>query len=213
MAKKGILELIGKTKGKVDAITILSEKSGQNNVIPAVDIGITVTLPNKSLGMISQTIRAFLYENTGKGTGDLAGVQPVSDLPNLTDAAQRLGALNWEYEQTGCKLTVYSGATGHGDIKLKDCTVRKLKIDPKEGGSVDLTFHVYTTDVDEDTLGALAVLKSLERDIELEGPSLAQQKRLDEAQDGKDTTKPPTNKRQTPAQALAATLGQTSDVE
>lgn len=78
---------------------------------------------------------------------------------------------------------------------------------------MDLTFHVYTTDVDEDTLGALAVLKSLERDIELEGPSLAQQKRLDEAQDGKDTVKPPPNKRQTPAQALAATLGQTSDVE
>jgi hypothetical protein len=177
-------ELIGKSKATITAIEILSLKMGQVDVRPAVCISFKVPLPNARLTMLDASLRDFLYENNvGKSntTATLEGVEVVSDKPNLTAAASALGALTWDYEQTGCALRIYNGATGAGDIKLGDGEVRKLKIDPKEGGTVDHYFQFYTADVDGDTIGELAVLKSLERDIELTAPEIiSAQKDLDE---------------------------------
>jgi hypothetical protein len=155
----------------------------QTDVKPAVCLTLKTPLPNAKLNMLDASLRAFLYENTGKSTGSLVGIDAVSDLPNLTAAAIALGALDWEYEQTGCKLVIYTGATGHADIKLKDGTVRKIKVDCKEGGTVDHYWQFYTADVDEETIGALGVLKSLERDIELTAPEIiSQQQQLPEGE-------------------------------
>jgi hypothetical protein len=190
-------ELIGKTKSTVEAINILSEKLGQKDVKPAVCVSFKTSLPNSSLNMLGPTVLPFLYENTGKNTGQLEGIQVVSNLPNLTPAAAMLGALDWDYEQTGCKLTIYQGASGHADIKLKDGEVRKIKTVQNEGGTVDWFWQFYTADVDEDTLGALGVLKSLERDLEVTAPEMISKKQpqlLDEQEP------------LTPAGALAASV-------
>lgn len=198
-------ELIGKSKATIKDIDIQSLKMGQTDVRPAVCITVEVPLPNSKLAMLNPTLQPFLYENNvGKSntTATLDGVEVVSDTPNLTEAAQALGALSWDYEQTGCTLVIYSGATGHGNITLRDGTVRKMKIDPKEGGTVDHTFQFYSADVDAEVIGELAILKSLERDIELTAPEIiSQQQQLGEDEDE--------DKRQTPAQALAAQLGVT----
>lgn len=93
-------------------------------------------------------------------------------------------------EATARKLAIYVGATGHGNIKLKDGTVHIKKITPKEGGAVDFAISFYTADVDAETLGDLGVLKSHELDIELTAPELISAKQADIEAGGDKTVKP-----------------------
>ncbi|WP_212745121.1 hypothetical protein, partial [Hydrogenophaga sp. 2FB] len=195
------IEFIGKTKATITAIDIQSLKMGQTDVKPAVCIHFRITQANSTLSMFDKNLLRFLFEK-GNGASTqqaLEGIPVVSEFAQLTEIAQKLGAFNWDGEQTGSTLKIYQGVSGHEDIKLSDCTVRKPKITPMEGGGVDYDFQVYTSDVDQETIGALGVLKSLTRDIELEAaqPVSNKQRTID---DGKD------EKKLTPAQALAKSV-------
>jgi len=164
------IEFTGKTKATIVDVDIQSLKQGQTDVKPAVALTLKLMRPNATLAMLDKNLLGFLFKKASTEAAKQAtldGVEVVSDLPSLTPLALALGALHWEGEQTGSTLVIYQGVTGDQDIKLGDCTVRKVKIDPKEGGAVEWTLQVYTSDVDQDTIGALGVLKSLERDIEL----------------------------------------------
>lgn len=164
------IEFAGKTKAVISDIDIQSLKMGQTDVVPAVCLTLKLTLANSTLSMLDATLLNFLFEKglpAASQQSVLDGIPVVSELPQLTDAAMALGALNWDGEQTGAKLLIYQGVTGDQDITLTDCTVRKVKIEGKEGGAVEWKLEVYTSDVDEHTIGALGVLKSLTRDIEL----------------------------------------------
>lgn len=185
-------QIIGKTKATLADIDIQSLKKGQTEVVPAVALTFKVTLANAALSMLDKSLLHFLYAKGSPGAaaqGTLEGVAVVSDMPALTPAAVKIGTIGWDDEQTGCKTSIYVGATGHGDIRLKDCTVKVKKIDPKEGGTVDFHLSVYTADVDAETLGDLGVLKSHDLDIELVGPEVAagKQKNLDAGADKKVT--------------------------
>ena len=176
------IEFCGKTKATFTAIDIQSLKMGQTDVVPAVCVHLKVTTANHSLSMLDKNLLKFLFQ---KGVDQstqqaLEGIPVVSDYPALSPIAEALGALNWDGEQTGAKLRIYQGVTGDLDIALDDCTVRKVKIDPREGGAVDWKFEVYTSDVNQDTIGALGVLKSLERDIELIAAEPVKQRRIEE---------------------------------
>lgn len=187
------LEFIGKTKAQITAIDIQSLKQGQTDVKPAVCIHLSLTLANSTLKMLNKQLLPFLFEkSTGKTDPQRAldGVDTVSDLPQLTDIAVAIGALHWEGEQTGSTLKIYQGVTGDQDLKLSDCTVKKIKLEPREGGAVDWSIQVYTSDVDQDTIGALGVLKSLTRDIELEAaqPVSSKQRTIDDGSKDKKLT-------------------------
>lgn len=183
------IEFTGKTKATIADVDIQSLKQGQTDVKPAVALTLKLMRPNATLAMLDKNLQAFLFKKASADAAKQAtldGVDVVSDLPSLTPLALALGALHWEGEQTGSTLVIYQGVTGDQDIKLSDCTVRKVKIDPKEGGAVEWTFQVYTSDVDQDTIGALGVLKSLERDIELT-PAAVASKQADLTDVNKDT--------------------------
>ncbi|MGV3727766.1 hypothetical protein [Hydrogenophaga sp.] len=191
------LSFVPKHKAVIADIDIQSLKQGQTDVVPAVCLTLKMTLANSTLNLLDPTLMSFLFEKGLPAAAQqqvLDGVPVVSDLPQLTDAAVALGSLHWEEEQTGATLKIYEGVTGDRDITLSDCTVRKLKLDPREGGAVDWRLEVYTSDVDQDTIGALAVLKSLTRDIELTAAEPASQQRT--IDDGKD------DKKLTPEKAL-----------
>lgn len=178
------IEFISKTKAVISDIDIQSLKMGQTDVVPAVCLTLKLTLANSTLSMLDGTLLNFLFEKglpAASQQSVLDGIPVVSELPQLTDAAMALGALNWDGEQTGAKLLIYQGVTGDQDITLTDCTVRKVKIEGKEGGAVEWKLEVYTSDVDEHTIGALGVLKSLTRDIELVAVSAvsAKQREID----------------------------------
>ena len=191
------IEFIPKTKATFTAIDIQSLKMGQTDVVPAVCVHLKITAANHTLKMLDKSLLAFLYQKGASPNQQvLDGVQVISDYPTLSPIAEAIGSLHWEGEQTGVKLRIYQGVTGDLDIALDDCTVRKVKIDPKEGGAVDWKFEVYTSDVNQDTIGALGVLKSLERDIELIPAEPVKQRRIDDKAE-----------KNTPEKALAGALG------
>ncbi len=192
-------EIIGKTQATLADIDIQSLKKGQTEVVPAVALLFKLTLANMALTQLDKTLLPFLYAKASPGAAGQAtldGVAVVSDMPALTPAAVKIGTIGWDDEQTGCKLVIYQGATGHGDIRLKDCAVKVKKLDPKEGGTVDFYLSVYTADVDAETLGDLGVLKSHDLDIELTGPEVAKgkQKEIDPPAGGKVTPIKPAKK-------------------
>ena len=175
-------ELLGKQKATLVDVDIQSLKKGQTEVVPAVALTFKVTMANNALNMISKTLLAFLYAKgsaSAKAQGTLDGVDVISDMPTLTSEAENIGTLSWAPEQTGCKMAIYVGVSGDGDIRLKDGTVQIKKINPKEGGAVEFTISFYTADVDAETLGELGVLKSHELDIELTTPELISAKQQD----------------------------------
>ncbi|WP_439586941.1 hypothetical protein [Hydrogenophaga sp.] len=176
------LEFVPKHKAVIAAIDIQSLKQGQTDVVPAVVLHLKCTLANSTLALLDKKLLPFLFQK-GNGAATqqaLEGVPVVSDMPQLTDIAVAVGALHWAGEQTGATLKIYQGVTGDQDITLSDCTVRKVKVEPKEGGAVEWDLQVYTSDVDQETIGALGVLKSLTRDIELIPAEPVSQKRIDE---------------------------------
>lgn len=181
------LEFIPKTKATFTAIDIQSLKMGQTDVVPAVCVHLKITQANSTLKMLDKNLLPFLYQKGATPNQQaLEGVPVISDHPTLSPIAEALGALNWDGEQTGVTLKIYQGVTGDEDITLSDCTVRKVKIDPHEGGAVDYHLQVWTSDVDQDTIGALGVLKSLDRDIELIPAAPVKQRRIDD--DGEKNT-------------------------
>lgn len=187
------LDFIGKTVAKIVNVNVLALKVGQTELKPAITLRLKVTAANDVLNKLDGALRKFLFEKGSNAAtqGTLDGVQPVSDLPQLTAAAKMLGDLDWAEEQSGCTLTVHQAVT---KIVLKDGTVDKVKICPQDGGSVDILFNFYAVDLDAETMGDLAVLHQHEVDIELELPAPLQKPLK--------TEKP---KQQTPEEALAGT--------
>lgn len=194
------IEFIPKVKATITDIDIQSLKRGQTDVEPAVCLHLKITQANHTLKMLDKNLLGFLYQKgqSNATQATLDGVPVVSDHPSLSAIAVALGALNWDGEQTGSRLKIYQGVTGEMDIELADCTVRKVKIDPKEGGAVDFHLQVWTSDVDQEVIGALGVLKSLDRDVELMAAEPVKQRQIDDGAGDKQLT---------PAKALAKATG------
>lgn len=193
------LELVPKTQAKLLDIEPLSEKRGQTDMVPAVAVSIRASLPTSKIAMLDPSLVNFLFKDGDKPQGQL---EPTKV---LTDAAKALGAFNWAGEQSGTKLNVYYGISGDMNQKLIDGVVSKVKATPKDGGW-DFDFRYYTaTNVDEDVIGKLGVLKNHEIDIELVPPEIVDEKDL-----LGDTTNRGGRRKggRTPEQALAETAGQ-----
>lgn len=177
MAKK--FALIGKTKVKLTNITPLALKQGQKDLKPAVAIRCKYRAPSTVLDMFDPGLRGFLFEKNGNPQKQQT-VEGVPAVSQLSTAGLALGAFSWGYEQTGCGFIVYRGATGSMDVRLKDATVKKVKFTPHEGDAVDIEWTVQSVDLDEETMGAIAVLKQHEVDVELTLPEVLQQQLEDQ---------------------------------
>ncbi|RYF46535.1 MAG: hypothetical protein EOO27_39195 [Comamonadaceae bacterium] len=179
-------ELPNSTPSKMVDIKILAKKNGQKELTPAVQLRFMVELPNSALQMFDPALRTFLYEKLEEdgAAGDQAtldGVPEVSELPNLTRAANQLGALQWAGGMFGASLYIDHGLGGASDMELRDCEVSKFKIDPKEGGTCQISFTVDAAGVDERTFGKLSLLKKHEFPIGVRGPEVGDDLASDDA--------------------------------
>lgn len=173
-------ELPNSTPSKMVDIKILAKKNGQKELTPAVQLRFLVELPNSALVMFDPALRSFLYEKIEPSDGDggqpaFDGMPEISELPNLTRAANQLGVLHWAGAVMGAKLHIDHGLGGASDMDLEDCEVSKFKIDPKEGGTCQIFFTVDAIGVDERTFGKLSLLKKHEFPIGLHGPVAAEE--------------------------------------
>lgn len=163
------------TPVKIKSVNPRSERHGPEELHPAVDIGVILTTGNNILTALDGKLLDALYTKNANadqgGQQSIDGVEEVSSLPNLK--FPKMGALKWKYDLMGYTLTVQHGVGS--DIVLTGCKVSKFTIDPKEGGSVELSFRVQSSDsLDERTLGKLSLLVQNEVEIMLEAPEAKQ---------------------------------------
>jgi len=147
------------------------EKHGDDNV-PAVDIKLRLESANDSLTMYSGHLKSALYHKSAASSvdpqGQLDGVDPVSDLPNLR--FPQVVDLKWNAELSGYTLSIDHGLGGKSNLVLHHCCVNNFALQCKEGGTVVHTFRVQCDEVSEKELGRLCTLIDSDIVATLTGP-------------------------------------------
>lgn len=166
------------TKVKVLNLGALSQKNRPPNSKPGAQLTLAFTLSNHILSELDGRLLHALYERTEAAEpaqASVEGVEPITELPNLTGMGRRLHSFRWDLELTGYTLVVDWGRGGASNLVLSDAKVDGFTITPKEGGTVILKLKVEVNDVPEATFGKLATLKSRETEVTLTPPEAAQQ--------------------------------------
>lgn len=177
-------EILDFTDAKLASINIRSEKHGPDALNPAVDLTYTMDVHNSMLSVFDGHLLSALYHRSEAAQGDgqqgnLDGMEEVSDLPNLRFPA--MSAIGWGKELAGFTHTISHGLGGKSDIHLMDCKVNNFKLEPKEGGTVALKFRVQcSTNLNEKTMGKLALLAQNIVPIKLVPPEASAQKEIAE---------------------------------
>lgn len=136
------------------------------------DVGARVAVAELlQLHVARAKLREALYfrSETTEAQGEIDGVDQV--LPNKRFA--QLQPLAWDLELTGCKVVVdYGLGDDVSNVELCDCKVNQFRIDPKEGGTVELTFRVQTSNLPTGALDKLSTKLGHETQIVLTRPEV-----------------------------------------
>jgi hypothetical protein len=174
-----MFELETPTKAKQTDLEVLSQKNRPPDSNPGVVLSFMAERPNHALTELDGRLRAMLYGKSANAESSpqkaLDGVEPVSDLPNLTPIGEHMGRFHWAYKQTGCTLTYDYGTGGASNIVLDDVVVEALQITCKEGGTTTWQWKCEIADVDVQIFGKLATFKNREVSLLLAGPDISQQ--------------------------------------
>lgn len=158
-------QLLAATAAKLTSFTPRIEKHGDDSV-PAVSLGLTITGPNTLLDALQPGLRDALYK-APEGQETLPGVEGSTPLLR-TRALERIKLRT--AEMIGWRLIVEHGIGDDSAVDLHDCKVDKFLLEPFEGGSVQLSFRVGTSDIDENYLGCLGMKLGQEVQIQLHAP-------------------------------------------
>ncbi|MBF6632124.1 MAG: hypothetical protein ITG01_13390 [Comamonas sp.] len=209
-------ELEDFTPAKLCSINARSEKHGPDELHPAVDLSFQLDAANTILSYLDGMLLTSLYHKSEAGgqggQQQLEGVDEAVNLPNLRFPF--MGTIKWSKEYAGYTLTIEHGLGGASDIHLVDCKVNEFRINPKEGGTVEIKFRVQcSTNLTEKTMGKLALLVQHEVPIMLEAPEASQDQRDIEnplpfaTQEGEGAVENPfPSAQQTPEQAFASAV-------
>jgi hypothetical protein len=141
---------------------------------------------NDILNQLDPALLGVLYYCAAPAEKDqetLDGIEPITHLPNLR--FPKLGdSLKWTFSGAGYEFTLDFGLGGDSNLVIGGCQVNNIGISAKEGGTVEMSFRVQASGVDEHILGKLAMLIQQEVEIYLLAPTPA---------DVEDLTKPMEN--------------------
>lgn len=164
-----MLEFESLTKVKVQDVRVLSAKDRKPDDPPGAQLLLSATLSADALTMLDGSLKSLLYARSNAKQGEFEGMEGMA----LTSFAEHVRRLAWEYEQTGCELTIDFGMGGTSTIVLPDCKVHRVSIQPKEGGSVVLQWTVDAPGLQASTWAKLPALKATEIQMLLAPPSPA----------------------------------------
>jgi hypothetical protein len=183
------------TKARLDDIEVLSQKNRQPDEAPGVKLHLEMTLSNHVLSTLDGALKGMLFTRNeaeapkatkGKDnvTGTLDGVDPVSDLPNLSGIGSHIKSLKWADEVTGCSAIIRFATT---ELGLDDTSCGPFTIKPKEGGTCVVKFPLEAPNASEKVFAKLAKYKSREIELKIKqhAPADDAQQRLDDARDAK----------------------------
>lgn len=164
------------TNAKLTNVNCRSEKRGPDDLTPAVDLDFTIDAPNTVLSSFDKHLLSAIYFKSENGPvggqGTLEGVEELAALPNLR--FPNMGPLKWGKDLIGYTLTIDHGLGGKSEVVLVDCKVKDFKLQPKEGGTVEVKFRVQcSTSLNEKALGKLSLLVQHEVPIKLAAPELS----------------------------------------
>lgn len=180
-----MIEFKDKRVVKLNHFQKRNEKHGKD-LVPAVDLGITLQGPNRLLDMLHAELRPALFragEQNTSATGQTAMDLPITELPHVRVPKLML-PLKLEHEQTGMLLHVEYGTGGKSDIVLALVKLSKVRVHAVvEGGSCEVHFVLSSSnEITERIIGKLAMLEGYDITITLTQPEVEQpEKPLTEA--------------------------------
>lgn len=169
------------TKVKVLDVTVLSQKNRPAGANPGVRLNVQADLPNYILSEFDGALRTALFtksaaaETAKDKRQTLPGVEPISDLPNLTSIARHIRKVAWSEKLTGYDVEIDHGIGGKSNLKLGDAALENFRFAAKEGGTVAAWWSIEVVDVPKLTMGELTMLKSREVPMMLLEPEVLQQ--------------------------------------
>lgn len=166
------LDFPNKTPAKLSSVNVRSEKHGAE-LVPASDIRISIDAPNSILDKLDPNLKSSLYfaaEEPPEGTEEeFDAVEGHSNLPNLLFPKLE-GPHKWDFKGAGYELIIDYGLGGDSDLIIHGCEVNNVSFLCKEGGTVELSFRVQVTKLDEKIAGKLAMLVQHSIEIFLHAP-------------------------------------------
>lgn len=173
------------TKAKLTDVIVLSQKNRLPDDNPGAKLSFEAQLSNDWLSTLDGHLKSTLFCKHGGAAPNpqqgLDGIEPVSDLPNLTIIGQQCGTLHWEQKMDGYLLAIQYGTGRHeSNIESDSCKVSNLRVTPAEGGTVNLKWSVEAPNVSEAHFGKLAKLKSREVDVSVLPPDPSQQRDVED---------------------------------
>ena len=175
-----MLELLKPVEAKLIDYKTLSQKNRPTDEKPGVKLVLEMTLPNDVLLQFHPSLKPFLFEKSS-GTAKpkqetLPSVEPITDTPNLTQAALNIGKLVWHPEMTGYLFTIIRGiGRSESNVPLEDATLSNWRLTPKEGGTVVAKVDVEAGNVRDEAWLAFARLKSRKCEVTAKAPEVKQQ--------------------------------------
>lgn len=139
------------TEAHLATLTPRSQKHGDDEV-PAVSLGLELTVGNTLLDAIDPNIREALFKRID-GQPDLPGVE--SSTPVLRCNTIDRVTLPTKYE--GWTLEVDDGIDDTTPKAFGSCKVDKFSVEPKQGGSCLLRIRIGTSDLDAERSGMLGM--------------------------------------------------------
>lgn len=158
------------TKARLSSVNPRAERHGEE-LVPAVDLKFSIESSNDVLSEFHGALKSCLYFKSEASSGELDGVDPVSNLPNLRFPKLKM-PLKWEEDLTGYTLTIDLGLGGKSNLELPSCAVNGFEIEPKEGGTVQVGFRVQAVRLSEKDIGKLATLVQHDLQIQLTPPDV-----------------------------------------
>ena len=192
------------TEAKLATITARIEQHGDEEV-PASSFGLKITGHCTLLDLLSKTLRSALYEDPAQASID--GV-PVAQSLRSKDIDFPINVVG-KYD--GWTWVVDHGIDEHDPITFGKCKCDAFKVTAIEGGSVELSLRIGTSDIDAERLGIIGMKLGQNISIRLLAPAKVEDKPtdgrptlIDASSDG---DAPPVL---TPEAALAASAGAAS---
>lgn len=164
---------LSKTKVKLIDYNPRSEFHGKD-IKHAGDLMISVDMSNDCLAAFHPALKSLLYHYDQSIDADLVD-QSHSDDPSYRPHIRmpHLSVpLKWTDSMIGATVTVHHGVKSEIDLKL--CNIDNLKIEPKQGGTVTLSFKI-AAHPDEKQSGKLCTMIQTDIEISIAPPESTQQ--------------------------------------
>lgn len=162
-----MLEFESMTKAKVLDVRALAKKDRKPDESVGAQLLLQSSLSADALTMFDGALKSQMFRKSNTPQqGTIDGLEALE----LTPLGEHAKRIRWEYEQTGCTLEIDRGMGGRRNIALADCTVHRVLISPRQGGSIVMQWTVDAPGVSDEVRGKLTGLKSTEIELTIAGP-------------------------------------------